>query len=107
MATTDALFAEPLVCELAARVTDEGRAVGAALGLPVGPPGAERFAARPAAAIRAKTSMLADLERGRPLETGPLIGAVVELAELAGVSVPFTRALYGLLRLRAQTLAGG
>ncbi len=31
-----------------------------------------------------KTSMLQDLERGRPMEIDALLGAVVELAELTG-----------------------
>jgi 2-dehydropantoate 2-reductase len=46
-----------------------------------------------------KTSMLQDLEAGRPLELDPLLGAVVELGERASVTVPFSSALYGLAAL--------
>ena len=46
-----------------------------------------------------KTSMLQDLEAGRPLEVDALLGAVVELADGAGVPVPSLRAVYGLTKL--------
>jgi 2-dehydropantoate 2-reductase len=48
-----------------------------------------------------KTSMLQDLELGRPMETGAIISAVVELAELTGVEAPGLRALDGMVRLLA------
>jgi len=46
-----------------------------------------------------RTSMLADLEAGRPLELAPQLGAVVEIAERLGVPAPFMRAILGLTRL--------
>lgn len=46
-----------------------------------------------------KTSMLQDLEQGRALELDPLLGAVIEMGELAGVPTPALRAVYGTLRL--------
>jgi 2-dehydropantoate 2-reductase len=46
-----------------------------------------------------RTSMLQDLEAGRPLEVEALIGAVVELADGAGVAVPSLRTVYGLTKL--------
>jgi 2-dehydropantoate 2-reductase len=46
-----------------------------------------------------RTSMLQDLEQKRPLEIDALLGAVVELAEGAGVEVPSLRTVYGLTRL--------
>jgi 2-dehydropantoate 2-reductase len=104
MATSDLMLGDPLVRDLAINAVDEGRAVGEALGLAGGPSGAERFAGAGRGGVRAKTSMLADLERGRALEVAPLIGAVVEIAELCGVSMPLTKALYGLVRLRSQSL---
>lgn len=104
MATSDLMLGDELVRDLAARVVDEGRAVAAALGLPGGATGAQRFAAVAKTPVRAKTSMLADAVRGRSLEVAPLIGVVTEIAEMCGVSVPFTKALYGLIRVRSQTL---
>ncbi|MFI5283602.1 MAG: 2-dehydropantoate 2-reductase [Candidatus Dormibacterales bacterium] len=46
-----------------------------------------------------KTSMLQDLEAGKPLEIDALVGAVVELAAEGGVAVPSLRAVYGLAKL--------
>jgi 2-dehydropantoate 2-reductase len=51
-----------------------------------------------------KTSMLQDLERGRPLEIGALVGAVVELAGLVGVAAPTIEAVLGLLELRVASV---
>lgn len=52
-----------------------------------------------------KTSMLQDLERGRPIEIDALLGAVVELADLTGYKTPMLRAVLALVRERAR-LAG-
>jgi 2-dehydropantoate 2-reductase len=52
-----------------------------------------------------KTSMLQDLERGRPMEIDALLGAAVELANLAGVPTPNCDAVLALVRQRAR-LAG-
>jgi 2-dehydropantoate 2-reductase len=49
-----------------------------------------------------KTSMLQDLERGRPMEIDALLGAVVELAELTGKNVPLCRAVLAMVRERAR-----
>jgi 2-dehydropantoate 2-reductase len=56
-----------------------------------------------------KTSMLQDLEAGRPLELEAVVGAVLELGERLGVPTPNTRAVYACTRLRAlnQTAATG
>ena len=50
---------------------------------------------------RHKTSMLQDLELGRPLEIEALLGAVVELAGWVGVPVPISAAVLELVRQRA------
>ncbi len=49
-----------------------------------------------------KTSMLQDLERGRPMEIDALLGSVVELAELVEVPVPTCRTVLALVRARAR-----
>ena len=49
-----------------------------------------------------KTSMLQDLEAGRPIELEPIVGAVIELAEKTGVEVPNLRAIYACTRLLAE-----
>src|SRR5207248_11209187 len=40
-----------------------------------------------------KTSMLQDLEAGRPLDLEAIVGATVELSERLGVAMPATRAV--------------
>jgi 2-dehydropantoate 2-reductase len=45
-----------------------------------------------------KTSMLQDYERGRELETGPILGALIELAQRHGVEVPRLHAVHRALR---------
>ncbi len=49
-----------------------------------------------------KTSMLQDLERGRPMEIDALLGAVVELGEAVGQTMPICRTVLALLRERAR-----
>jgi 2-dehydropantoate 2-reductase len=50
-----------------------------------------------------KTSMLQDLEAGKPLEIDGLLAGTLEIARKAGVRAPFTESLYGLIRARAQS----
>ena len=52
-----------------------------------------------------KTSMLQDLERGRPMEIDALIGVVAELGRLTGVATPQIDGVLALVRQRAR-LAG-
>ena len=48
-----------------------------------------------------KTSMLQDLERGRPMEIEALLGAVRELGEITGLLTPTIDTVLALVRLRA------
>ena len=48
-----------------------------------------------------KTSMLQDLERGRPLEIDALLGAVVEMGRLTGLPAPTCDTVLALVRQRA------
>jgi 2-dehydropantoate 2-reductase len=49
-----------------------------------------------------KTSMLQDLERGRPMEIDALLGAVVELGDIVGAPMPICRTILALVRERAR-----
>ncbi len=49
-----------------------------------------------------KTSMLQDLERGRPLEIDALLGAVVELGEATGHAMPACELVLSLARERGR-----
>ena len=51
-----------------------------------------------------KTSMLQDLERGRPLEIDALVTAVQELGRLTGVATPLIDVVLALVRQRAHLL---
>jgi 2-dehydropantoate 2-reductase len=50
---------------------------------------------------RFKTSMLQDLEAGKPLEVDGLLAGTLEIAAKAGVPAPCTQTLFGLIRARA------
>jgi 2-dehydropantoate 2-reductase len=49
-----------------------------------------------------KTSMLQDLEAGRPMELEALVGAVVELGERLGLPMTCTRTVYSCTKLLAE-----
>ena len=51
-----------------------------------------------------KTSMLQDVEVGKPLEIDGMLGVVVELAEITDVDVPTLRALYACVSLLNRTI---
>ncbi len=49
-----------------------------------------------------KTSMLQDLERGRPMEIAPIVSAVSEMGGLTDVPTPIIDTVLALIQLRAQ-----
>jgi len=53
-----------------------------------------------------KTSMLQDLEAGRPTEIDPMVGSVVELGDRLGVDVPHLRTLYACVKLLEHSAKG-
>jgi 2-dehydropantoate 2-reductase len=52
-----------------------------------------------------KTSMLQDVEAGRPIELDAVVGAVVELGRLTRTPIPNIEAMYACAGLLAKTLA--
>jgi len=50
-----------------------------------------------------KTSMLQDLEAGKPLELECMVGAALELGEMLDVDMPHTRSVYAMTQLLATT----
>ncbi|HTW82865.1 MAG TPA: 2-dehydropantoate 2-reductase [Candidatus Sulfotelmatobacter sp.] len=95
--TMGTIMAQPRALQLARAVMSECLAVASALGDEPAVDVERRIAQSPR--DDTKTSMLQDLEAGRPLELDPLLGAVVELGERCGVAVPFSSAVYGLASL--------
>jgi 2-dehydropantoate 2-reductase len=79
----------------------EGRAVAEALGVKFGID-VDRRIEGAAEVGEHKTSMLQDLERGRPMEIDALLGAVVELGDLVGQEMPTSRTVLALVRERAR-----
>jgi 2-dehydropantoate 2-reductase len=81
-------------------IIDEGLAVASAAGVEVGVSAEERLEmANHIADV--KTSMLQDLEAGKPLELEPICGATIEIARRYGVSVPHIETVYALTKLLA------
>ena len=97
------ICADEAVLDVIRAVMREGMAVSAHYGYPMPMTPDQRIdLARQLGA--AKISMLQDIERGRPLELAPLVGSVIELAELAGLPVPTIRMLQALVQARARAL---
>ncbi|KQP58562.1 2-dehydropantoate 2-reductase [Methylobacterium sp. Leaf108] len=51
-----------------------------------------------------KTSMLQDVEAGRPIELEALVGSIIELGRLTGTPTPHIGTVYALMRLLSQSL---
>ncbi len=93
------LRAEPGLMQMIERAVDEALAVGRAMGVPLGDDvRQEVFAMYRNMPAQAKSSLLEDLERGKPLELPWLSGAVVRLGAAAGVPTPTHAQLELLLR---------
>ena len=99
-ATLAEICAQPATRAFARAVMAEVEAVAAALGERMAVDVDARLAGAGGVGAH-KTSMLQDLEAGRPMEVEALTGAVVELARLTGVATPSLDALDGMIRLLA------
>lgn len=98
--TLDVITGEAGTRGLARAMMLEGQAVAEALGVRFAIDVDKRLAGG-AEVGRHRTSMLQDLEGGRPLEIEALLGAVVEVAGWVGVAVPLSSAVLALVRQRA------
>jgi 2-dehydropantoate 2-reductase len=103
-ATLVKMARDPDVNALVRRIMEETVAVGAKLDLEVPITIDQRIAGAEKVGEH-KTSMLQDLEAGRPIELEAVVGAVVELGERLNVPMPHTRAVYACTKLLAQTRA--
>ncbi|MGH9900925.1 MAG: 2-dehydropantoate 2-reductase, partial [Pyrinomonadaceae bacterium] len=88
---------------VAAGVMDEAGEVARRLGIDVGISVEQRLAGAEKVGHH-RTSMLQDVEAGRPLELEPIVGAVVELGQRLGLPMPHTAAVYACAKLLAQNL---
>ena len=102
-ATADKILADPECRTWMLDGMAELAAVGAAIGCPISESGEDRMAVT--ARLGAfKTSMLQDVEAGRPIELEALLGAPRELAARHGVPTPALDRLYNVTRLMAGGL---
>lgn len=100
-ATTDAILDDDLIRGFMSRVMLEAKEIGARLGISISQEPEDRHAVtRKLGAF--KTSMLQDVEAGRPTELDALVGAVKDLGSITAVATPFTDALFGLARLNLK-----
>ena len=103
-ATLVRMASDPYVSALVRAIMAEAESVAERLGIKL-PVSMEQRVAGAAKVGEHKTSMLQDLEAGRPLELEAVVGAVLELGERLGVATPNTRAVYACTRLRALQAA--
>ncbi len=102
-ATTDLIMEDELVRGFISNVMLEAKSIGQRIGIPIEQTPQDRHAmTRKLGAF--KTSMLQDVQAGKPLELDALVSAVRELGQLTQVATPFTDALLGLSRLQARGL---
>ncbi|HEX9475920.1 MAG TPA: 2-dehydropantoate 2-reductase [Candidatus Dormibacteraeota bacterium] len=104
-ATLGDIAASPLVAEVVRASMEEVDAVARRLGIEIQLSIDQRI--KGAARVGDhKTSMLQDLEAGRPMEIDALTGSVVELGDRLGIPVPHLRTLYAAVKLLQATATG-
>ena len=101
VSTADRLLANREVMAYMVQIMREVLAIGRAVGVDAEiEPEARIDMARALGAF--KTSMLQDLEAGKPLELDCITGAVIELAGRLDIPVPHTQAVYACTKLLEQ-----
>ncbi|NCC32002.1 MAG: 2-dehydropantoate 2-reductase [Chloroflexia bacterium] len=100
-ATVDRIIADPLARALAERMMAEAQTVAETLGIRF-PVSIERRIKMAEDIGAHKTSMLQDIEAGRPTEIDALVGAVTELGRLTGTPTPHLDAVYANVKLLEQ-----
>ncbi|MBK1715673.1 2-dehydropantoate 2-reductase [Rubrivivax gelatinosus] len=100
-ATADRVLADPQVRAFCTQAMQEAAAIGERIGCPIEQTPEDRHVVT--ARLGAfKTSMLQDVEAGRPVELDAIVGAVRELGLRLAQPTPAIDALFGLARLFAQ-----
>ena len=100
-ATLETIGTDPGTREIARRMMLEGQEIGEALGVRFAVDVEKRI--NGAVAVGAhKTSMLQDLERGRPMEIDALVTSVQEMGRVVGVQTPYIDAILALVQQRGR-----
>jgi 2-dehydropantoate 2-reductase len=102
-ATTDKLLADAECREWMLAGMAELAGVGAAIGCRISESGEDRTKVTERLGAF-KTSMLQDVEAGRPIELEALLGAPREIARAHGIETPALDRLYGVTKLMAESL---
>ncbi len=100
-ATLGSMARDPDVAGVIRGMMGEAEAAGRKLGLEL-PVSIEQRIAGAEKVGEHKTSMLQDLEAGRPLEIEAIVGALLEIGDKVGIAMPHTRAVYACTKLMAQ-----
>ena len=103
-ATLAQMVRDPDALAVVRNIMTEVEAVAAKLGMEL-PVSIEQRIAGAGKVGEHKTSMLQDLEAGRPMELEAIAGAVVELGERLDVPMPHTRSVYACTKLLENTLS--
>ncbi|MFO0992103.1 MAG: 2-dehydropantoate 2-reductase [Hyphomicrobiales bacterium] len=99
--TLEQLAGDPESRRVIRTMMEEARAVAEAFGVSFNITIDERIDM--AAKVGAhRTSMLQDVDAGRPTELDALLGAVIELAQIAGMAVPTLQLVYDLTKSRCR-----
>lgn len=101
-ATLDVLCTDPGTRAVAKGMMLEAQEIAEALGVKF-PIDVERRIDGGAAVGAHRTSMLQDLDQGRPMEIDALVGSVQELGRVVGVPTPTIDTVLALVQLRART----
>jgi 2-dehydropantoate 2-reductase len=84
--------------DLAAAIMGEAEAVAGKLGINIGITIEQRLEGAEKVGHH-KTSMLQDIEAGKPTELEAIVGAVIELGNKLGVELPNTKSVYACVKL--------
>jgi 2-dehydropantoate 2-reductase len=99
--TLEQLAGDPETRRVIRAMMEEARAVAEVFGISFNVSIEERIDM--AAKVGAhRTSMLQDVDAGRPTELDALLGAVIELAQIAGMAVPTLQLVYDLTKARCR-----
>jgi 2-dehydropantoate 2-reductase len=101
-ATLDVLCTDEGTRAVARNMMIEAQEIAERLGVKF-PIDVDRRIAGGAAVGAHRTSMLQDLDQGRPMEIDALVASVQELGSITGVPTPTINTVLGLIRLRART----
>ena len=101
--TADRLLDDPTIRAFMAEAMDELAAIGTAIDCPIRESSEDRMAVTERLGAF-KSSMLQDVEAGRPIEIEALLGAPREIAQRVGVATPQLDRLYAMTRLMGENL---